>query len=175
MTMQGYAHAGSGGGRHRPKTVYLCAPYSGRGTIEGNVERVRRSYRNIMRERPDLLVIAPHLNVPHAYDEAGERETAMVRCIQYLDLCDEVWVHGEPTAGMQAEIDHAFSRGIKIVFQPLPEPRQKPSGTLRGSFHWLCMWPQDCDCYRETRPGDPKCVDAHEGRCTADWEGRNDE
>lgn len=51
--------------------------------------------------------------VPHIYftqflqeDSEAERDLGIRMGIHLLSMCDELWVHGDPTVGMQMEIDH---------------------------------------------------------------------
>ena len=76
------------------KKVFICSPF--RGDMEGNA----RTAAVYSRMACDLgyLPIAPHLLFP-----------------QLLD-CEEVWVFGEATEGMQAEIAFATEQGKKIRF-----------------------------------------------------------
>ena len=48
---------------------------------------------------------------------------------EMLKLCDELWVFGEPSTGMQAEIDLAKRLGIPVRWK-LERKRRKPNEHL---------------------------------------------
>lgn len=93
-----------------PKFVYLCHPFS--DDPAGNAADVHEIARGIAAER--LIPVAPHLWLPNLLDEAKDRRRAMRICLELVDLCDEVRVYGEPTAGMREEIEYARRCGIPI-------------------------------------------------------------
>jgi hypothetical protein len=43
----------------------------------------------------------------------------MYLCMKLIDRCDEVWVFGEPSEGMQDEIAYAKGKGIRVIFHDL--------------------------------------------------------
>ena len=95
----------------RPLRVYICHPYA--DAPEENTAKVREIARSLVSER--LLPIAPHLYLPQLVDEATDRALALRLCLDLVDICDEVWVHGgRITAGMAREIAHATARGIPV-------------------------------------------------------------
>ena len=96
------------------KKVFICSPF--RGDMEGNA----RTAAVYSRMACDLgyLPIAPHLLFPHFLNEGieAERQIGISMGMELLLDCEEVWVFGEATEGMQAEIAFATEQGKKIRF-----------------------------------------------------------
>ena len=116
MNPEGYAdptpyHALTDKGKYRPM-VYICSPYS--GDVENNVLRARRYCRLAVDK--GAIPIAPHLLFPQFMSEETERELAMFMDIAVLSRCKELWVFGEPTAGMQKEIAYAERKQMTIKY-----------------------------------------------------------
>ena len=65
------------------------------------------------------LPIAPHLLFPQFLNEGieEERRLGIAMGMELLALCDEVWVFGEATEGMAAEIAQATAQGKEIIFK----------------------------------------------------------
>ena len=65
------------------------------------------------------LPIAPHLLFPQFLNEGieEERRLGIAMGMELLTLCDEVWVFGEATEGMAAEIASATEQGKEIIFK----------------------------------------------------------
>ena len=65
------------------------------------------------------LPIAPHLLFPQFLNEGieEERRLGIAMGMELLALCDEVWVFGEATEGMAAEIASATEQGKKVIFK----------------------------------------------------------
>lgn len=99
------------GKRYRP-IVYICSPYS--GDVEGNTEKARGYSRYAVDQ--GVIPIAPHLLFPQFMKEETERELAMFMDIAILSKCKELWVFGEPTAGMQKEIAYAERKQMTIKY-----------------------------------------------------------
>jgi hypothetical protein len=97
--------------QYRP-LVYICSPYS--GDVDGNTEKARRYCRFAVDQ--GAIPIAPHLLFPQFMDETTERDLAMFMDIVILSKCKELWVFGEPTAGMQNEIDYAEKKKMVIKY-----------------------------------------------------------
>lgn len=97
--------------RYRP-IVYICSAYS--GDVAGNTEKARR-YSRFAVER-GAIPIAPHLLLPQYMEEETERELAMFMDIAILSKCKELWVFGEPTAGMKMEIAYAKRKQMTIKY-----------------------------------------------------------
>ena len=97
--------------RYRPM-VYICSAYS--GDVEGNVIKARKYSRYAVDE--GVIPIAPHLLLPQFMDEETERDLAMFMDIAILSKCRELWVFGEPTAGMENEIAYAVRKQMTIKY-----------------------------------------------------------
>ena len=97
--------------RYRPM-VYICSAYS--GDVEGNVIKARKYSRYAVDE--GVIPIAPHLLLPQFMEEETERNLAMFMDIAILSKCRELWVFGEPTAGMEKEIAYAERKQMTIKY-----------------------------------------------------------
>jgi hypothetical protein len=97
--------------RFRP-IVYICSPFS--GDVAGNTEKARVYSRFVVDQ--GAIPIAPHLLLPQFMKEETERELAMFMDIAILSKCKELWVFGEPTAGMQSEIAYAEKKKMTIKY-----------------------------------------------------------
>ena len=97
--------------RYRPM-VYICSAYS--GDVEGNVIKARKYSRYAVDE--GVIPIAPHLLLPQFMEEETERDLAMFMDIAILSKCRELWVFGEPTAGMENEIAYADRKQMTIKY-----------------------------------------------------------
>ncbi len=95
------------------KTVYICSPL--RGDIKRNIEAAKRYCRKAVME--GVMPIAPHVYFTQFLDDTvtKERTAGMAMGLEMLRHCDEVWVYGEPTEGMQAEIAEAGRLDIPIT------------------------------------------------------------
>ena len=89
------------------KKVFICSPF--RGDMEGNAKRAA-AYSRMACEK-GYLPIAPHLLLPQFLQEGIEAERKL--------CCDEVWVFGEATEGMAAEIAFATKNGKEIRFMEM--------------------------------------------------------
>ena len=92
--------------------VYICSAYS--GDVEGNTEKARRYSRFAV--DVGRIPIAPHLLLPQFMEEESERDLAMFMDIAILSKCRELWVFGEPTAGMLNEIAYAERKQMTIKY-----------------------------------------------------------
>ena len=97
------------------KKVFICSPF--RGDMEGNARRAAVYSRMACEE--GYLPIAPHLLFPQFLNEGieEERRLGIAMGMELLALCDEVWVFGEATEGMAAEIASATEQGKIIIFK----------------------------------------------------------
>lgn len=96
--------------KHYRPMVYICSAYS--GDVEGNVIKARKYSRYAVDE--GVIPIAPHLLLPQFMEEETERNLAMFMDIAILSKCRELWVFGEPTAGMENEIAYAERKQMTI-------------------------------------------------------------
>jgi hypothetical protein len=75
--------------------------------------------------------LAPHIYLPQFLDEDAERQIAMDLCRRLIALADELLVFGEPTPGMQSEIEEAERIGVPVVHVLFgPECNRPESGCL---------------------------------------------
>lgn len=97
------------------KKVFICSPF--RGDVKGNTEKARRYCRKAY--EADCIPVAPHLLFPQFLDEMNEAERAagIAMGLELLVDCDEVWVYGQATAGMEQEIRFAVEHGRHVCFK----------------------------------------------------------
>ena len=98
----------------RDKLVYICSPY--RGDVEENVRKAQLYSAKAMIDHPDVLPIAPHLLFTQFLDDTDpeQRRIRLDAGLDLLSICDELWVYGEPSEGMAAEIRLAEELCIPI-------------------------------------------------------------
>lgn len=97
--------------KYRP-IVYICSAFS--GDVEGNTKKARAYSRYAVDQ--GFIPIAPHLLLPQFMNEDSERDLAMFMDIVILSKCKELWVFGNPTAGMQREIAYAERKQMTIKY-----------------------------------------------------------
>ena len=95
----------------RKDVVYICHPFS--SDPRGNAERVRKICRWFAQQ--GYLPLAPHIYLPQFLVENTEREVAMNVCRRLIGLAEELLVFGDPTPGMQSEIEEAIRLGVAVV------------------------------------------------------------
>ena len=90
---------------HPPKKVYVASRYA--GDVSANVEATISYCRQVI----DLgcMPIASHLLYPQMLndDAPDERLLGQRFGLELLKMCDEVWVFGDISAGMESEIAEA--------------------------------------------------------------------
>ncbi len=84
------------------KKVFICSPL--KGDMENNIIKARGYCRNAIDN--GYLPIAPHVYFTQFLDDTNpvERKTGIEAGIELLAMCDEMWVYGKPSEGMQQEI-----------------------------------------------------------------------
>lgn len=99
------------------KKVFISSPY--RGDVVSNAEKARVYCRKAYEE--GHLPIAPHLLFPQFLDEDSlkERADGISMGLELLRDCDELWVFGKVTEGMDQEIRFAVEHGIHIWFKEM--------------------------------------------------------
>ena len=98
------------------KKVYICSPL--RGNYEYNIEQAIKYCREASLDGHNP--IAPHLYYPRFLDDTQAEERALgMKCgIELLDMCEELWVYGEPSEGMKKEIEYFEDHyNRKIVYK----------------------------------------------------------
>ena len=95
------------------KKVYICSPC--RGDYEHNIDNALRYCREAV--MLGILPIAPHVYFTRFLDDtiAEERVIGIKLANELLAMCNEVWVYGEPSEGMKAEIALATVLHIPVV------------------------------------------------------------
>lgn len=103
--------------RHRPK-VYVASRCA--GDIPANMEAAVRCCKQVISE--GYMPLASHLlytQMLNDYDPR-ERDMGLAFGLALLELCDEVWVFGEPSPGMKQEIAEAKRLGKPIQYREVP-------------------------------------------------------
>ena len=95
------------------KKIYICSPF--RGNVAENIEKALHYCRKVALAGD--MPIAPHLYFTQFLDNAkpDERNIGLKFGLELVKLCDKVYVYGEPSEGMQAEIELAEKLGIEVV------------------------------------------------------------
>ncbi len=97
------------------KKVFVSSPL--RGDIEGNIKKAEEYCRYVVEQ--GHFPYAPHVFFTRFLDDTvpKERELGIAGGIEFLKVCDEMWVFGfEVTAGMKQEIEACSEQGIPIRF-----------------------------------------------------------
>lgn len=106
------------------KKVYICSP------LRGDYVANTAAARGYCREAVDAghLPVAPHIYLTQFLDDdkPEERRLGLELGQQLLKDCDELWVYGEPSEGMKAEIELAKKLGIGIVVKTARRRRSEP-------------------------------------------------
>ena len=97
------------------KKVFICSPF--RGDVAGNSAKAVGYCRSCYEE--GNVPIAPHLLFPQFLDEDSVKERAdgISMGLELMMECDEIWVFGDATEGMEQEIRFAVEHGIHIWFR----------------------------------------------------------
>jgi SRSO17 transposase len=100
------------------KMVYVASRYA--GDIPANKEAAVRCCRQVVRE--GYMPVASHLLYPQILDDSNprERELGLAFGLALLGLCDEVWVYGEPSPGMEREIQEAKRLRKPVMHREVP-------------------------------------------------------
>ena len=85
------------------KIIYICSPL--KGDYEKNIFNAKMYCREVAIQ--GNIPIAPHIYFTEFLDDTKqeERELGMKYGIELLKMCDELWVYGKPSEGMQKEIE----------------------------------------------------------------------
>lgn len=99
------------------KKIFISSPF------RGDVERNRKTAAGYCRIAYEVghLPIAPHLLFPQFLDEDNlkERTDGISMGLDLLRDCDELWMFGKATEGMEQEIRFAVEHGIHIWFKEM--------------------------------------------------------
>ena len=88
--------------------VYICSPYS--GDVEMNTQKARRYSRFAVDQ--DAIPLATHLLLPQFMSETTERDLALFMDRVIIGRCEEMWVFGEHSTGVRAEIKFCEENNI---------------------------------------------------------------
>ena len=104
--------------RRRRKMVYVASRYA--GDIPANTVAAVRCCQQVIRE--GCMPVASHLLYPQILDDSNPKERVLGLSfgLALLGLCDEVWVYGEPSPGMEREIEEAKRLGEPIQYREVP-------------------------------------------------------
>lgn len=107
---------------HTERVVYICSPM--RGTELGPADEIIKS--NLRKAKAfceaavqsHAIPICPHLYFSIFLDDRNpsQRSIGMEMAIELLKKCDEIWVFGEPSEGMKAEIEEAKSLCLPVIY-----------------------------------------------------------
>ena len=98
--------------------IYVCSPYS--GDIQYNRLAALMFSRYVVEQ--GYIPITPHIYFTQFMIDTipEERELAFKMSFDLMELCDKMWVFVDSdntiTPGMQSEIEHANSIGLKIEY-----------------------------------------------------------
>lgn len=96
------------------KKVYVASRYA--GDVKVNAEAVASYCRHVIKE--GYMPIAAHLMYPLILNDndPAQRELGMLFGLALLSVCDEVWVFGPVSYGMEREIREAKKLHIPVKF-----------------------------------------------------------
>lgn len=97
------------------KKVYVASPYA--GNVEENTAATLDYCRYVIRE--NCIPVASHILFAASgmlNDDEADREMGLMFGLALLAVCDEVWVFGEVSAGMQQEITEAKRLGKRVCY-----------------------------------------------------------
>lgn len=94
--------------------VYICSPFA--GDVKKNVRKARLYSRLAVKR--GYLPITPHLLFPQFLNDRDEfeRKLGMKMGLVLMLKCREVWVFGQPSAGMNTEIKRALIKGMPVRY-----------------------------------------------------------
>ena len=94
--------------------VYICSPFA--GEVKKNIRKARLYSRLAVKR--GYLPITPHLLFPQFLNDRDkfERNLGMKMGLVLMLKCREVWVFGQPSAGMNTEIKRALLKGMPVRY-----------------------------------------------------------
>ncbi len=111
------------------KLVYICHPYSSQP--EANAAVIRDLCRRCALD--GHLPLAPQIYLPQFLDEVTERDVAMDLCRRLIGLADKLLVFGDPTRGMQSEIEEAHRLEVPVVHVVWGPQCSRPEAACLGA------------------------------------------
>jgi hypothetical protein len=109
------------------RRVFLCLPKE-----DESLYHVLAQHHILEAIQDDAAPFAPSLyaQVLDGIDEKGE---GLMCGLAFLQVCDEIWVFGQPTRSMQTELSMALELQITVLEKPLIVPQKilttQPSNT----------------------------------------------
>jgi hypothetical protein len=102
------------------KLVFVSSPY--RGNVPRNVAVARAASRMVF--EAGHVPVVPHLYITQVLDDdvPADREAGIAAALELLARCDEIWLFGEPSEGMQMELDEATRLQIPVMTFTPPMP-----------------------------------------------------
>ncbi len=96
------------------RKIYVASKYA--GDVDENVKAAATYCRKVIEE--GYMPVASHLLYPQILNDniPAERELGLLFGLALLNVCDEVWVFGEVSAGMQKEIEEAKRLNKRLKF-----------------------------------------------------------
>ena len=99
------------------RKVYVASKYA--GDVRANARDAIRYCRYVIAQ--GYMQIASHILYAASGmlrdEDASDRELGLLFGLSLLAVCDEVWVFGEISSGMEAEIEEAKRLGKPIVYK----------------------------------------------------------
>ena len=96
--------------------IYVCSPYRGETKKQRrkNIRNARFYCRLVAKQGG--IPFAPHLLFTQFLNEDNirHRRLGLEMGIETLKHCNELWVFGQPTSGMEGEIASAMKLGIPV-------------------------------------------------------------
>lgn len=86
------------------KKVFICSAFSGKN-IKENIKIAKGLCRRFVQDGD--IPFAPHLYFTQFLDDENteERELGLECSLEWLEICDVMYIFGELTAGMKKEIE----------------------------------------------------------------------
>lgn len=96
------------------RKIYVASRFA--GDVDENVKAAVTYCRKVIEE--GYMPVASHLLYPQILNDniPAERELGLLFGLALLNVCDEVWVFGEVSAGMQKEIEEARRLNKRLKF-----------------------------------------------------------
>ena len=116
------------------KLIFVCSPFRDTNVNRkaANVNLAHTICRHVIQR--GYLPLTPHIYFPQFLDDndATERELGINYGLAALEMCDEVWVWGQPgeeSEGMLKEVTHAKQFMVPVKYQA----EWLPKGTKTGA------------------------------------------
>ena len=96
------------------RKVYVASRYA--GDVPNNVKAAARYFRHVIDK--GYMPVASHLMYPAVLNDnyPAQRELGLLFGLALLKMCDEVWVIGPVSSGMEQEIEEAKRLRIPVRY-----------------------------------------------------------